>query len=800
MLKKLALVLLAVCCYAMAAQEKLYSIVVDNPAMFRLVGTYDGKTGDVLQAKEKSDVYVQIFAEKGFVVEKAYALYGEGKSIELELNDSEASKYHFAMPAADVTLKAEFKKKTSAITVEGCDGENVICGSYPKSATFGDSVKVFYKLAAEGFLSVSLVGDVSKYSLATEGEDEYVAFVMGSTDVAVEFLFEVKAEPTKFKLTLVGDFAKYGAFRTSSMANLDSANVGDIVDLVLNIPLRQSGSFEMQYWGLEKDAFKKVDDMSLYRFVMPKRDVKFDVSGTFAEDEPETKESVSEKVAYVEAKSYEVKIASDEYGEIKKYGESVKDQLNRSYEGQKVILVVHAKPGYVLDQLLAKTASGDNIDLKKSDDGYEFTMPASDVNVSATYKLDETEYEIKLTGCDGVDLKCESSKEKARYGEEFTVTVEAADGVIYEFESDSDLNCKNGEAEHSYVFTMVQRNTEIKFAIKEKKEKSSDEKSDPSDKLYKISVVTSDKGEIQRDLSIEDHPDEMIAGTTITLWVKPVAGYVLDALTIKDAEKNAVEWKKVESGYKFVMPESDIEISATYKSATYQINIACGDFKCEGPETAHYGDKITLKFNMNGKKSISIKHTAISDLEKKQDGSDLTITFTMPGNDVEFTLSSGDEESSDSKDSGDGKKDKKSDKKSDDGKGDKKSADSKSDKKSDDSKGDKKSDDGKSDDGKGDKKSDEGKSDKKSDDSKKDDDKLLAESSKVINPTFDVRIREHQIYVSGASAGSAYMIYGMDGKVIVRGYVGTPSFCVSVPNSGEFFLRIGKQVRPLNVK
>lgn len=638
MLKKLALAILAVCCCTMAAQEKLYSINFDDASVFRVVGTYDDKVDGVPQAKGGRDVHVQIFAENGYVVEKAYALYDGDDSTELVLEDSLNSTYHFTMPKVDVVLKAEFKKKISAITVKGCDGEKIMCDTIPDSATFDDTVKIFYRQAFSGALSVMVTGDCRYQRLGNENGLSFVSFIMGASDVDVEFkiMHENEDAPTKFKLSIDGNFAKYCSYRNLSSANLDSANIGDVIDFVMDLPSDYK-SFEMAADGLGEGDFQQVEKGRHYQFVMPENDVKFTVSGAL-------------------------------------FGSSDKN--------------------------------------------------------------DETEYKITLKGCDGKNLVCESSKTEARYGEEFTVTVVPARGVAYEFEADSDLDCKEGEAEHSYTFTMVPRDTEIKFAMTEKKENVSDKKLGSSEKLYRVSVTASDEGEIKRATSVENHPDEMVAGSIVVLYVTPNAGYAFESLSIRTAADETVEWAKDGNEYKFTMPESDVEISATYKVATYKIDVACGEYKCENSESAHYGDDVTIKVNMNGQKKVSIRHTEIPGLEKKQKGDDVVITFTMPDNDVEFALFGNDEESRDSK-------------------------------------------------------GDDDKSEKKG--------TVIATSGAQV-PTFNAQIRNQEIYVSGAHAGSIYTLCDMNGRIVAKGRVEKPGFGVFAPNAGAFFLRIGRQVRVLNVK
>lgn len=73
---------------------------------------------------------------------------------------------------------------------------------------------------------------------------------------------------------------------------------------------------------------------------------------------------------------------------------------------------------------------------------------------------------------------------------------------------------------------------------------------------YTITVEESENG------SVSASADVAIAGTEITLTVTPESGYVLDELSVVDAENNPVT---VTDDYKFVMPASNVTVSATFE-------------------------------------------------------------------------------------------------------------------------------------------------------------------------------------------------------------------------------------------
>ena len=89
--------------------------------------------------------------------------------------------------------------------------------------------------------------------------------------------------------------------------------------------------------------------------------------------------------------------------------------------------------------------------------------------------------------------------------------------------------------------------------------------------LYSLNGVTGE--ETAEEFTITVNPSEngtvvasaskAVAGTEITLTVTPAEGYVLDVLTVADASSNPV----TVSNNKFTMPESNVTVSATFKSS-----------------------------------------------------------------------------------------------------------------------------------------------------------------------------------------------------------------------------------------
>lgn len=517
MLKKLILALMIVCCAVMAEQGKKFAVNYGIAGVFHVVGdNVADTTGGIIKMRGGDSTRVQIFPSAGYVVERAYAVYGTNDTLELSLEDSVKSKYLFVMPQSDVTLKADFKKKKSAITVLGCDGKNLICKTVPDSAVFGDSVKIVVEQKAKGTLSVTSEGDKVEINLAEDGEKRTVTFAMGKMNQKVTF--DLKLAPTRFDLSLGGNCG-------ADCSLPDSANVGDTVKLAIKIP--EGWGFNVQATGLEQKDFLKNEDGTYsdgYSFIMPDNDVEFKVDlrktepvakssssegssssekvssssseetmGVSSSENPgsssssenpgsssegtkvssssenpgnssssensessssEGKGSTVDKIdtVYVNDSTpyYSIDVVEDKYGEIKLSGAFIKGK-SATYEGKKISVIAYPKAGYGLESISVKTADGKEVTLEQEGNTYSFTMPASDVNVKATYK--EAEYKITVNGCG--KLKC-TAPESAKMGEEITITIAMLSGykVKMGMEGVDDFEQSNVDKDFFVTFTM----------------------------------------------------------------------------------------------------------------------------------------------------------------------------------------------------------------------------------------------------------------------------------------------------------------------------------------------------------
>ena len=100
------------------------------------------------------------------------------------------------------------------------------------------------------------------------------------------------------------------------------------------------------------------------------------------------------------------------------------------------------------------------------------------------------------------------------------------------------------------------------YTVSKKSSGSSSDSSSTSEKTYSVSAEKSDNG------SVKLSDSKAAKGDTVTITVKPDAGYQLNWLTVMDADGKAVKLKdKGEGKYTFIMPASKITIEAFFVPA-----------------------------------------------------------------------------------------------------------------------------------------------------------------------------------------------------------------------------------------
>ena len=305
-----------------------------------------------------------------------------------------------------------------------------------------------------------------------------------------------------------------------------------------------------------------------------------------------------------EATKYTVTVGAAENGKVTASAESVAANAE-------VTLTIAPDAGYGLDKLTVKDASGNVITVTNN----KFTMPASNVTVTATFKV---QYNVKINAAEGGKVTANTTACAPKT--EVVLTVAPADG--YELDELSVVNTATNAAVtvSGGKFTMPESDVNVVATFKKTTEKT-----------YKVALNAASNGKLSASTTTAK------ANDTVTLTVAPAADFVLDTLTVKDAANNAIAAAAVsgqENTYTFQMPATNVTVAATFKAATYTVTInnttAEKGTVSVNPAVYEKGETVTLivspAYAQNEIKTLTVK------------AGDTTIATTKDGNNYKFTM------------------------------------------------------------------------------------------------------------------------------------------------------------------
>ena len=67
-------------------------------------------------------------------------------------------------------------------------------------------------------------------------------------------------------------------------------------------------------------------------------------------------------------------------------------------------------------------------------------------------------------------------------------------------------------------------------------------------------------------------------------------------------------------------------------------------------------------------------------------------------------------------------------------------------------------------------------------------------------PQFSIQVEARNILISAARVGDAYVLFDMQGKVLLQGHVMTTSFNMAVARSGNYLLQIGNRTQRVTIE
>ena len=384
----------------------------------------------------------------------------------------------------------DFIKNNGSITVE------TLLYNITIDQTENGTVEADKTTAAEGETVTLTVTPDEGYrlvsdSLKVNGEAiEGNTFAMPASDVTVSAQFEL-IPPTLYNITI--DQTENGTVE----ADKTTAAEGETVTLTVTPDEGYqlvSGSLKVNGEAVEGNAF-----------TMPASDV-----------------TVSAQFELIPPTLYNITIDQTENG-------TVEADKTTAAEGETVTLTVTPDEGYQLVSGSVKV-NGEAVE------GNTFTMPASDVTVSAQFELiPPTLYNIIIDQTENGTV--EADKTTAAEGETVTLTVTPDEG--YQLVSGS-LKV-NGEAIEGNTFEMPASDVTVSAQF---------ELIPPT--LYNITIDQTENGIVEADKTTAAE------GETVTLTVSPADGYRLVSGSLK-VNGEAIE------GNAFTMPASDVTVTARFE-------------------------------------------------------------------------------------------------------------------------------------------------------------------------------------------------------------------------------------------
>ena len=455
--------------------------------------------------------------------------------------------YTFKMPAHDVTITATFTKKPYNITVDnGIENGSVMV---PATAYFGDQVTVTatpnvgYELTSLKATYYQYGTSETELDITPTGNGSYT-FEMPAYNVTIEATFTKKP----YTIT-VAEGIEHGSVEVPA-----TACMGDQVTLTVTPAAGYEVATLQATWivgGTQNAITPTPIGGGLYTFEMPAHDVT--IEATFTK------------------KLYNITVVEGlDHGSI--------SAPPTAYFGDEINVTVNPEKGYELDKITYRYlySDGSTSDAFFTADGQTFIMPASDIVLTATFKLKKYNVEVE-EAIDGDHGFVQAVPSTCSMGETVTLITSADTGyaittlqATYE-EGTTEVNIPLTPAENdSYTFVMPAADVHVHWIV--------------SKAQYTITVNPSEHGTVTAPSTAE-------YGQEVTLTVSPDAHYMLESLSVAYTNGNPV----TVTDNKFTMPAANVVVNATFKPVTYNITVAPTEHgTVTAPESAAYGTEVNV--------------------------------------------------------------------------------------------------------------------------------------------------------------------------------------------------------------
>ena len=226
--------------------------------------------------------------------------------------------------------------------------------------------------------------------------------------------------------------------------------------------------------------------------------------------------------------------------------------------GVKVKLTPTADSGYELDSYSVKDEKSNTIPVTEG----TFTMPKSNVTVSATFK--ETAETVNQKAADAVITKITAIGTVA-YTDE---SKEKIDEARKAYDALTEAQKKLVPAETLALLTAAEsKYSELKAAAEQ-------QETEPESASYTVTIASGiANGTVTADKTSAEK------GATVTLTLSASNGYEFGTLSVTDASNAEITTTAVTAGskYTFTMPKSNVTVSATFKETAATINQKAAD-------------------------------------------------------------------------------------------------------------------------------------------------------------------------------------------------------------------------------
>lgn len=425
----------------------------------------------------------------------------------ITLNDSKSAETYFTMPDNDVSIKAVFKKLYN-IEVEG--GVSYVDGSDTTSVISGKKVDIIVETVPEG-QAFSHWEVVSGSVTLDDSNSRTTFFTMPEEDVVVKAIFE-----KGIGIEVKNGVAEIDGYKITHA--LENQNVDIFADIA------PSGK-KFAYWIVHEGGIVLYDSA-------------FSPTGFVMGDKKVVVEAVYSDV-------YNVNILPTTNGSV------VASKINDIISGTTINLTVTSDSGYELDELVVKDSANNVIPLV----GTKFIMPASDVEVQATFKTpDPITFDLTTTVLGG-----HGSVSKGKTG----LALNAMETVTFTPDANYEVDyvTVNGvivmAVGNAYTVTM---DSHKHVVVKYKKIGSP---STPQPTTFNLTTkVLSGKGDISQG------KQDLALNSVETVTFTPEFGFEIDKVTV-----NGVEVSFIGNTYNVTM-DSHKHVEVTYKDVRQTFSIS----------------------------------------------------------------------------------------------------------------------------------------------------------------------------------------------------------------------------------